>query len=102
MLFDLIFLTFFVFGWLLCGYLPWVALSVATRGNAGLANLPLSLFAALVAGLSVPILFRQDGLGAIISFAAAFVAAVAVLLARRSAAGALGELSLRPTKDDKH
>ena len=63
MLFDLIFLTLFVSGWLICGYIPWVTLSIATRGDAGLVNLPLSLFVALVAGLAVPTLARQDGLG---------------------------------------
>ncbi len=99
MLFDLIFLSLFVSGWLLCGYIPWVALSVATRGQAGLSNLPLSLFVALVAGLSVPTLFRQDGLGAAISFAAALLASIAVLAARRAAAGALSEIAPKPPED---
>jgi hypothetical protein len=100
-LFDLIFLSLFVSGWLLCGYIPWVVLSVATRGNAGLGNLPLSLFAALIAGLSVPILFRQDGLGVVISLLAAFLASIALLAARRAAAGALSELRLKPPEDPR-
>lgn len=101
MLFDLIFLSLFVSGWLLCGYIPWVALSIATRGNAGLTNLPLSLFASLVAGLSVPILFRQDGLGAAMSFAAALLASVALLAARRFAAAALSELRAKPPEETR-
>ncbi len=101
MLFDLIFLGLFVSGWLLCGYIPWVALSVATRGNAGLGNLPLSLFVGLVAGLSVPILFRQDGLGAAISFVTALFAAIALLAARRFAASAFNELQAKPPEEPR-
>lgn len=101
MLFDLIFLSLFVSGWLLCGYIPWVVLSVATRGNAGLANLPLSLFVALIAGLSVPVLFRQDGLGAAISFAAALLASIALLAARRFAASAFSELHAKPPEESR-
>ena len=95
MLFDLIFLTLFVSGWLICGYIPWVTLSIATRGDAGLVNLPLSLFVALVAGLAVPTLARQDGLGVIVSFLAAFAAASIALALRRLAAGAWDEVSAK-------
>jgi hypothetical protein len=82
MLFDAIFLTTFVLGWLICGYLPWLVLSVATRGGAGLKYLPLCLFAGLVAGLSVPVLGFDGwwGLGA--SFALAAVIPALLLLVR--------------------
>ena len=73
MLFNLIFIGLFVAGWLTLGFLPWLAISVATRGHAGLRYLPLSLFAGLVGGLAVPIFIRDDGLGLVLSFAAAFV-----------------------------
>jgi hypothetical protein len=43
-LFALIFLSLFLLGWLFCAFLPWLAVSVATRGNAGL-GMPLCLFA---------------------------------------------------------
>jgi len=81
--FTLIFVSLFVTGWLVLGFLPWLAWSVATRGNAGLANLPFCLFAAVVAGLAVPILIRDDGLGLWLSAGAALAASFALLLARR-------------------
>ena len=99
MLFDLIFLTIFVAGWLLGGYLPWVVLSVITRGNAGLSNLPICLFAALVVGLAVPILFRDDAIGALISFSVAPVAATAVLAARRVASAAWDDVHRTTPKE---
>ena len=81
-MFDFIFLSLLIAGWLLCGYLPWFAWSVATRGNAGLRFLPLCLFAGLVAGLAVPILGFDGWWGLLASFVAA-VAASAVLLTAR-------------------
>ncbi len=73
MLFNLIFISLFVAGWLTLGFVPWLAVSVATRGHAGLRYLPLALFAGVVGGLAVPILIRDDGLGLVLSFVAAFV-----------------------------
>ena len=60
MLFDTIFISLFVTGWLICGYVPWLAWSVATRGHAGLIYLPLCLFAGVVGGMAVPTLGLSD------------------------------------------
>jgi hypothetical protein len=78
-LFEFIFISLFVLGWLLCGYLPWLALSIATRGHAGLGFLPLCLFAGVVAGLAVPVLGLDDANGLWLSFLVAFVAASGLL-----------------------
>jgi hypothetical protein len=86
--FTFIFVSIFVFGWLLLGFLPWLGLSVATRGNAGLVNLPLCLLAAVVAGLAVPLLGKDDAQGLWLSALAAFLAPCALLAARRFSLGA--------------
>lgn len=83
MTFDAIFLTLFVTGWLLCGMVPWLALSVATRGNAGLGYLPLSMFAGVVGGLAVPILGMTGLAGLWLSFVAAAALPALLLAARR-------------------
>ena len=75
MLFTLLFVTLYVLGWLALGFVPWLVLSVITRGHAGLRYLPLSMGAGVVGGLAVPILFRDDGLGLILSFVVALAAA---------------------------
>jgi hypothetical protein len=80
MIFDLVFISLFVAGWLLCGYLPWAVKSVVTRGNAGLKYLPLCLFAAVVCGLAVPIIGFTGVGGLVASFAVAALAP-AILLA---------------------
>lgn len=82
MLFELIFVSLFVAAWLICGFVPWLALSVRTRGGAGLVNLPLCLFAAVVAGLAAPLLGMTGVLGIWISVAAA-VAVPSLLLGLR-------------------
>ena len=82
MLFDALFITLFVIGWLATGFLPWLALSVATCGNAGFRYLFLSMAAAVIGGLAVPV-FRDDGLGLILSFVVAFVLPTLLLTARR-------------------
>ena len=77
MLFNLIFLSLFVVGWLICAFLPWLVLSVATRGHAGVGYLPLCLLGGVVAGIAVPLLGLNDGTGLVVSFTmAAFVPAV--------------------------
>ena len=88
MLFELIFISIFVVGWLILGFFPWLALSVATRGHAGLRTLPLSLFAGVIGGLAVPFLIRDDGLGLILSFVAALAVPSLLLAAQRYALGA--------------
>lgn len=85
MLFEAIFLTLFFAGWLGCAFLPWLALSVATKGEAGLAVLPLCLLAGTVAALLVPILGLENTTGLWLSFLAAFLASAAALAARRFA-----------------
>jgi hypothetical protein len=86
-LFDAIFIALFLSGWLLCAFVPWLALSVRTRGNAGLANLPLCLFAGVVAGLAVPVLGLDNAAGIWVSLGAAFVAPSILLAARRFGMG---------------
>lgn len=88
MTFENIFLTLFVFGWLLCGAVPWLVSSVLSRGTTGLAYLPLSMFAALVAGLAVPALGKSDGTGLLMSVVAALVVPSLLLGARRFSLGA--------------
>ena len=84
-MFTAIFLTPIVAGWLALGFMPWLGWSVASRGNAGLGMLPLCLFAAVVAGLAVPLLIRDDAWGLFLSAAAALLSSFAVLAARRVA-----------------
>jgi hypothetical protein len=86
-LFDAIFIALFLSGWLLCAFVPWLALSVRTRGNAGLANLPLCLFAGVVAGVAVPMLGLDNAAGILVSLGAAFVAPTLLLAARRFSMG---------------
>lgn len=85
MTFEAIALTLMVAGWLVCAYLPWFLFSVFTRGNAGLAMLPLSLFAGLVGALIVPVLGLRDGTGLALSFVAAALLPAGLLAARRFA-----------------
>lgn len=82
-MFTLLFVTLFLAGWLLCAFIPWLALSVKTRGHAGLRYLPLCLFTGLVAALAVPVFGLDDGTGLVLSFAAAFAASALLLAARR-------------------
>jgi hypothetical protein len=82
MWFDVIFVSLFVLGWLICGYLPWLVKSIATRGRAGLKYLPLCLFAGVVAGLAVPILGFDGWWGFGGSFAAAAIVPAALLAIR--------------------
>ena len=84
MLFYLLFITLYVLGWLALGFLPWLALSVITRGNAGLRYLPLSMGAGVVGGLVVPFI-RDDELGLILSFVVALALPTLLLAAQRLA-----------------
>ncbi len=87
-MFTLIFGGAFVVAWLVCGFTPWLVLSVATRGQAGLGQLPLCLFAGVVAGLAVPILGMNGRDGIWVSFVAATGVPVLLLAARRLSLGA--------------
>ena len=83
MLYALIFISLFVAGWLACAYLPWLVLSVATRGNAGLRYLPLCLLAGVTAGLAVPLLGLDDATGLWLSFLLAALVPSLLLVIRR-------------------
>ena len=93
MLFNLIFLSLFAIGWLICAFLPWLILSVATRGRAGMAYLPLCLFAGVVAGIAVPVLGLDDGTGLIVSFAMAAAVPTMLLLLGRYSRGSRAALA---------
>lgn len=82
-MYTAIFVSLFLAAWLLLSFLPWLVLSVATRGNAGLANLPLCLFSGLVGGLAVPLLGKDDITGTWLSMAAAVLLPSLLLGARR-------------------
>jgi hypothetical protein len=79
-LFDLIFLSIFLGGWLVCAFVPWLVLSVVTRGDAGIGNLPLALGAGVIAAMAVPLLGKDDVTGLWLSFVMA-AAAPTILLA---------------------
>lgn len=82
-MFTLIFGGLFLAGWLLCAYVPWVVLSVTTRGGAGLAVLLLCLLAGVVGALAVPMVGFDGGGGLIASFAVAAAAPTLLLGVRR-------------------
>lgn len=82
-MFTLIFVSLFLVAWLFLAFVPWLVLSVATRGNAGLGNLPLCLFTGVVAALAIPVLGMEDERGIWLSMAAAFVAPSLLLAVRR-------------------
>lgn len=98
MLFDAIFLSLFLSGWLFCGFIPWLVVSVATRGEAGLAYLPLSMFAGVVAGLAVPVLGADGWNGIWLSFVAACFVPGLLLAARRFSLHAPGHTTI-PTPE---
>lgn len=95
-MFTLIFVGLFVAAWLFLGLVPWLAMSVATRGNAGLVNLPLSLFAGVVGGLAVPLLGKDDAAGIWLSMVAALAVPSVLLVARRLSLGALAQARHQP------
>lgn len=82
-LFGLLAITVLVVGWLAAGTFAWLVVSVASRGNAGLAMLPLAWFTAVVSALIVPMLGFTGAGGLLASFVVAFVAPLALIAARR-------------------
>jgi len=88
-LFEVIFLGLLLAGWLAIGVVPWVAVSVATRGEAGLANLPLCLVASVAGGLLVPVVGLTDATGLWLSFLAALLLPSGLMIARRLSLGAV-------------
>lgn len=98
-MFTLIFVSLFVSGWLIAGLVPWMILSVATRGNAGLVNLPLCLFAGLVGGLAVPVLGKDDAAGIWLSMLVAVCVPSLLLVARRLSLTAAAQVRHQPAGD---
>ena len=96
MLFTAIFLGFLLAGWLVCAFVPWLAVSVATRGNAGLVNLPLCLFAGVVCAVAVPLLGMTDATGLWLSFGVAVGAPSLLLAARRFSMAGVASSHGRP------
>lgn len=84
MLFTFIFVSLYVMGWCFFAFLPWLAFSIATRGHAGLAMLPLCLFAGVVAGLALPVLGADSVAGFWLSFVAAAAVSLILLTVRRA------------------
>jgi hypothetical protein len=82
-LFGILAITVLLTGWLAMGTLAWLAISVATRGNAGLGMLPLAWFTGVVAALIVPMLGFTGGGGLLSSFFVAFLAPLFLMTARR-------------------
>jgi hypothetical protein len=78
-LFDVIFLSLFLLGWLACAYVPWLALSIATRGQAGMILLPICLFTGVVGAMAVPVLGFDGAGGLKASFLVAFLSSGALL-----------------------
>ncbi len=83
MAFTLIFVSLFLLGWLLAATLPWLAVSVATRGEAGIGMLALCLLAGVVAALAIPLLGASGAAGLWASFPVAAAASALLLAARR-------------------
>lgn len=82
-MFTIIFVSLFLVAWLILAFIPWLLFSVFTRGNAGLANLPLCLFTGLVAALAVPTLGMEDGRGVWLSMVMAIAAPTVLMVLRR-------------------
>ncbi len=91
-MFEAIFLTLIIGGWLIAAAFPWFLLSVVTRGNAGLGMLPVCWLAGLAGAFAVPLLGADDGNGLRLSFAVAFLVPVVLLAVRRFSLGATREL----------
>ena len=96
MLYTTIFISLYVIGWLICAFIPWLALSIATKGNAGLWMLPLCLFAGVVCALAVPVFGLTGFTGFWLSFVVGAVAPAVLLTLRRFAVPALPAASAKP------
>jgi hypothetical protein len=81
-MYTAIFVGLYLAAWVALAFLPWLGWSVVTRGRAGLWNLPLCLFAGVVAGLAVPIAGATGWGGLVGSMFAAFAASLAILALR--------------------
>ncbi len=81
--FDAIALTLLIAGWMVSGAIPWLVLSVVSRGNAGLAFLPVSMLTGAIGALVLPIVGATGLTGLLISFPVALIASAALLAARK-------------------
>lgn len=95
MLYTTIFVSIYVIGWLICAFIPWLVLSIATKGNAGLGMLPLCLFAGVIGALAVPVFGLTGVTGFWLSFVVAALVPVALLVLRRFA---LHDIGATPTR----
>ncbi|WP_322818056.1 hypothetical protein [Tepidiforma sp.] len=84
-MYTAVFVTLYLFAWGTLAFLPWLGLSVATKGRAGLWLLPLCLFSGIVAALVVPFAGATGWGGLWGSFAAAILAPAGLLVASRLA-----------------
>ena len=65
---DALFISLFVFGWLLCAGLVWLILAAYRRGRAAFSTLPASLIVGCLAALLLPALGFRDGRALALSF----------------------------------
>jgi hypothetical protein len=87
---------------MVCGVLPWLVLSIVTRGDAGLAWLPVSMLVAVLAAMLVPILGATGITGLWFSFVAAVAGPAALLAVRRFSLGASREVARSRAADHAH
>lgn len=86
-MYTAIFVSLFLIAWSALAFTPWLAVSVRTKGHAGLVNLPLCLLAGIAGGFAVPLLGFTGSGGVWASLAVAFVAPAMLLAARRFSLG---------------
>lgn len=80
--FDAIALTLLIAGWMVFGAIPWLVLSMVSRGNAGLAFLPVAMLTGVIGALVVPVVGATGLTGLLVSFPVALTASAALLAAR--------------------
>lgn len=86
-MYTAIFVSLFLIAWSALAFIPWLALSVRTKGQAGLLNLPLCLLAGIAGGFAVPLLGLTGAGGIWVSMVVAFGAPALLLAARRFSLG---------------
>ncbi|GIW12679.1 MAG: hypothetical protein KatS3mg062_0118 [Tepidiforma sp.] len=82
-MYTAVFVSIYLVVWGTLAFLPWLGVSVATRGRAGLWNLPLCLASGIIAALAVPFTGATGWYGLWGSLAAAFFVPLTLLLVRR-------------------
>jgi hypothetical protein len=84
-MYTAIFVSIYLLAWGTLSFLPWLGLSIATRGRAGLWMLPLCLFAGVTAALVVPLAGATGWGGLWGSLVVAFLVPAGLLAASRLA-----------------